>query len=337
MNTQTGKRKHTIEEVRQLAESVGYELISTAYKNVHTPIEVRCPIHGSRFVRYTSMLKGSGCKACSDRKRGDNQRLTTKELERRIREYGYEPVDLKSYKDGNSKITVECKVHGFFITTFGVLRSGSGCPKCGIEKNRKSKSTPFSRALEIITNSGYSYDSGEYENQNSKINLVCPIHGIFESSIDSLVAGHGCQKCGHERQGKAISGENNNNWNGGITPLNIRLRQAILPWTHSCLKAKGYRSELSGKRDNLEVHHLTPFKDILTETLNELNLNTNKYSYEYTDKEIQQITDLFIKKHKSVDYLVLTKEEHRNFHLYCGGNHKPTTMKQFKEYAKTVI
>ena len=47
----------------------------------------------------------------------------------------------------------------------------------------------------------YDYSKTEYVNIDTKITVICPIHGEFQVRPDHFFEGHGCPKCGSERGG----------------------------------------------------------------------------------------------------------------------------------------
>lgn len=71
--------------------------------------------------------------------------------------------------------------------------------------------------------------------------------------------------------------------------------------------------EFCGSEDNLEVHHLKMFKDILSESLHELKLDykdTNKY----TKSELSLIVNIILGKHLGIEYYTLCKICHKSLH-----------------------
>lgn len=66
---------------------------------------------------------------------------------------------------------------------------------------------------------------------------------------------------------KRMSGENNNRWNGGITPLlkTIRELPEMSEWRNKVMTRDNYRDCFTGSKGsgNLEAHHIIPFSTIL--------------------------------------------------------------------------
>lgn len=49
---------------------------------------------------------------------------------------------------------------------------------------------------------GDKYEYGEYLGYNTKMRIICPIHGEFEQTPHCHINGHGCRKCFDDRRGK---------------------------------------------------------------------------------------------------------------------------------------
>lgn len=50
----------------------------------------------------------------------------------------------------------------------------------------------------------YGCELVDYQTATTPIKMVCPIHGVFEQRPISLLEGHGCQKCGAEKNRRII-------------------------------------------------------------------------------------------------------------------------------------
>lgn len=116
--------------------------------------------------------------------------------------YNLDDVEYTSMKD---YVFPSCKKHGKFkirAFDFAYLR---GCPHCGRDNKVK---TPFKRkrmnmtfdefktTAEQIHGHKYEYDESSFVNLKTKMNIICPIHGVFQQSPHSHLNGHGCNQCG---------------------------------------------------------------------------------------------------------------------------------------------
>ena len=101
--------------------------------------------------------------------------------------------------NGATKVTIICPEHGEFEQTpTGHIR-GQGCRKCS-DSNRTGLKlrVPFSEfvAKATITHkSKYTYLKSTYAGTDSKLSIICPIHGEFLQVGYSHLKGHGCTKC----------------------------------------------------------------------------------------------------------------------------------------------
>jgi very-short-patch-repair endonuclease len=109
--------------------------------------------------------------------------------------YDYSLVD---YKDSKTKVVIICPIHGEFSQRPDHHISTGGCKQCGVD-TRKSKRCLGLDAFIInsnkVHNSYYDYSLVKYVNNNIKIKIICPKHGIFEQQPKSHLKGHGCNLC----------------------------------------------------------------------------------------------------------------------------------------------
>jgi hypothetical protein len=111
-------------------------------------------------------------------------------------------LSLVNYTGINNKITLICKIHGPWSRMAQKEFLGSGCPRCNLSnigKNRsynrlKTKDEFITQAKEKHGNI-YDYSLVNYINTDTKIDIICPSHGLFRQ----LPWGHlkyGCRACG---------------------------------------------------------------------------------------------------------------------------------------------
>ena len=103
------------------------------------------------------------------------------------------------YTGIDNPIVITCPEHGDFLQTpYAHFSRGSICPKCAATNRanlkRKSKENFIDEAIKVHNNK-YDYSKVNYKNTNTKVNIVCPEHGIFEQQPADHLRGHGCSKC----------------------------------------------------------------------------------------------------------------------------------------------
>lgn len=99
------------------------------YKNIHTKVTIRCPVHGQFLQKPLNHLRGLGCHKCWKAR----QFLTTEQFIQRAKNihglhYDYSLVE---YIDSHKKVKIICPLHGAFLQTPNAHTSGrQGCKKC---------------------------------------------------------------------------------------------------------------------------------------------------------------------------------------------------------------
>tara|TARA_Y100001968_G_C19353564_1_gene715983 strand:- start:110 stop:1321 length:1212 start_codon:yes stop_codon:yes gene_type:complete len=136
-----------------------------------------------------------------------SKRLTREEVIKKFKDkhgdkYDYSKFVYKSYDD---KGIVICPIHGEWTPTAG-NHFKHGCPKCGFIKTAEKKKPKLDILIEKLKNvHGDRYDFSRivYKGAHSNVDLVCKIHGAFQTTPSSLLQGSGCYKCGKLKSGKA--------------------------------------------------------------------------------------------------------------------------------------
>jgi len=103
--------------------------------------------------------------------------------------YDYSLVD---YKNNCTKVKIICPIHGIFEQIPSSHLCKVGCPKCS-GKNKTNEELILE--LKNVQGDRYDYSLVDYINQNTKIKIICRIHGIFEQHFYSHRKGNGCPYC----------------------------------------------------------------------------------------------------------------------------------------------
>lgn len=136
------------------------------------------------------------------------QSYTQEEIIERIRSifgerYSYEKVEYKAMK---IPITLVCHEkdadgveHGEFSMRPDNIFSGKqGCPKCYDDRRSRLQRKPvevFIEEAKKVHGGLYEYHKVEYVNTNSKVCIVCKIHGDFWQTPSNHLKGKGCPYC----------------------------------------------------------------------------------------------------------------------------------------------
>lgn len=103
----------------------------------------------------------------------------------------------EAYAGDAVKIDIECPLHGVFRQIPSSHLQGNGCKLCAIETRKKLFSKTFNQFVidsDRKHNNKYKY-VGEYNGALKKIDIECPLHGIFQQTPDKHIQGNGCPKC----------------------------------------------------------------------------------------------------------------------------------------------
>ena len=118
------------------------------------------------------------------------ERFITKAKEKHGDKYDYSKVE---YVDAHTKVCIICPIHGEFWQTPNSHLNGCGCPKCG--GNKTLTSEEFIEKAKQIHGEKYDYSKVEYVNANTKVCVICPIHGEFWIAPHNHLRERGCPIC----------------------------------------------------------------------------------------------------------------------------------------------
>jgi hypothetical protein len=176
-----------------LVEDVGYKV----------PVTIVCKVHGPFIQRKDVHSRGGGCKKCL---------FENMPLKRTISDFVEEALSIHNNKYDYSlvtsakttdKIDIICQSHGVFSQTVAHHLVSRGCPECSFDEQRLSQEDFITKSSEIHENK---YDYSEVvltKGFKQKVNITCPIHGVFSQDAGTHMSGKGCRKCGSEKGLKA--------------------------------------------------------------------------------------------------------------------------------------
>lgn len=213
-----------------------YDYSQVIYTKAKLPVVIKCIEHDKEFsITPNEHLNGAGCSICGYKNRIDKLKRTrainySKRFFEKIKtfenRYDYSRVpEIHSSKD---RIKIICPIHGIFKQKSLKHYSGNGCKKCAGRRNVEK----FLNDCRKMHGDKYDY-SYETNFSQSKIIVVCPIHGNFTICPSKHKNGQGCKKCGLN------TSKVENEW---LDCLNISIEQRgiVLKTKNSWIKADGY-------------------------------------------------------------------------------------------------
>lgn len=196
--------KEFISEAKKIF-GTNYDYSKVVYKTSMDKVTIICPEHGEFLKAPQKHLKGQGCRICKGYIKLDQQ-----SFERRAKEtHGVNYIYTKSVVKGkNDKVVIICKLHGEFRQLPRNHMGGQGCPKCGQLSRGASQRYSLKQFLDSVKNvhgTKYDYSKVKYFNSQTKVEIICPIHGSFMMKANSHAIGQGCPVCGRIEANKNIA------------------------------------------------------------------------------------------------------------------------------------
>ena len=177
------------------------------YKNYQQKIPIIChekgihdKEHGVFYQSYANhIFKRHGCPIC-----GGSKLKTTEEFKNEAFKIWGDTyiLDKCEYKNSKEKVIITCRKHGDFkITPSDFLSKKNGCPECKFDKLRKTNDDFVKESEKIFGKGTIIYDEVKYVNNQTKVALICPIHGKFWKSPNLHLSQHqGCPICAFENK-----------------------------------------------------------------------------------------------------------------------------------------
>jgi len=196
-STCSGKKKKTIEEVKQYVEEFGYKCLSEKYVNKDTKLKIECDKGHQRWVTWASIKYGNRCTICSG-----NEKRTIEEIKQYVEELGYKCLSTV-YENAYGKLKIECDQGHLFYTKWNRIQRKHGCPICA-----RVKKKTIEEVKQYIEEFGYICLSDSYKNAHTKLDLICPKGHNCRIAWSTFNRGVRCRICSIEK----VSGENNYRW-----------------------------------------------------------------------------------------------------------------------------
>ena len=205
-NRANKKRLTTNEFIKRAVKIHGdkYDYSKVEYKGMFIAVTITCPIHGDFSQTPQNHLAGKGCFMCGLKRNATKRKsvfIKDNLIEEAEKIHGKKYIYTKTNLNGKRQpFTVTCPIHGDFQKDYyHFIKRKQGCPKCGClsrwDTRDKITKEQFILNANKVHNNKYSYNSSNYVNLQTKLNIICPIHGTFLQSPQKHLQGQGCPIC----------------------------------------------------------------------------------------------------------------------------------------------
>lgn len=321
---------------------------------VHDPLRYRCNEHPNKKLRpilYHNLLKGKGCRACSQVSK-DTERIEQfyPIAKQAFTDQGLILVDTE-YVNAKFPMRYTCPKHPeeLLYKSYDGIKS-SGCPLCGNEAQGDRQRPSQDSIAEACYAQGFILLEGQiYKNAHQTLAFQCLKHPKvpYTSTVDTILSGRGgCIRCKGEKisekqirnfaegRQKIRRREENPTWKGGTTQLNYHLRQRETAWKRKWLKAHDYTCVASGERGGqLHVHHTEPFHLLRDQTPKNLKLPLLERVSDYSSEQMDAIEREYNRLLNGVEGFPLKPEIHKQFHQEYGHS---TTKAHFIQFIERI-
>ncbi len=172
-----------------------YDYSKTQYILSKEKVIIICSEHGEFEQVANSHLLGHGCQKCVGKSQLIKEDFIKKSNIIHNNKYDYSKV---VYENSKQQIIIICPEHGEFEQVAKNHISGNGCKKCAYENNNnltKKSNDVFIEQSNKIHNNKYNYSLTNYKSNKIKVDIICPIHGVFKQNPWHHINGCGCIKC----------------------------------------------------------------------------------------------------------------------------------------------
>jgi hypothetical protein len=192
-----------------LVHQNAYDYSLVEYKGNKIKVKIICPIHGVFEQIPSNHMCGKGCRYCFSKIRFIKEEFIAKANIVHNKIYDY---SLVQYNNTKKRVKIICPIHGVFSQTPGKHLTGRGCSDCGVivSKNAISKivkiaAEKFIFKSKLIHKNKYDYSLVNYINANTKVSIICPVHGLFVQEPNHHLSGCGCRGCNKSKGENLIS------------------------------------------------------------------------------------------------------------------------------------
>ncbi len=195
---QINSKKHFIECATKLYENL-YNYDNINYINDRSLIQIYCNKHKEYFSvharNHIDKTKQQKCRKCTLEKFTENNKNIFINNCKKLYGERYDFTNI-NYIDLHTEIIVKCNLHNMFFKIIPtVLYKYTGCTKCKEEMHINKWKNLFILRAQKIHGNIYDYSLVKYVNADKKVEIICPIHGLFWQKPNNHIHRLGCPKC----------------------------------------------------------------------------------------------------------------------------------------------
>lgn len=333
-------KKFTIEDVQAYLNehdtNHGCTLLSNEYINSKEKLKFKCNVCGKTFERTFADVRRNekySCRVCSQ-----GRTLGIENVQKYLQEHDVaHECELIStqYVNNRTPLRFKCLLCGNeFERTMTQVRENQRY--CCFSCMKKSQGGRNKLTLDVIKERISKLDleqdcellSTEYVNACTPLTFKCNCCGnTFLRKWETMQQKRAfkCFACAHGYDADGTS---------DIYRQNINyFRHKVRPWRDQYL-AQHPMCDITGRTDDLEVHHLINFQTILNMASEETGIPLIYSPKDYVSHgyDIETLAKKVIELHESVPAVVLTRDVHQQFHKTFGyKNNTPEQYQTFKE------
>ena len=176
--------------------NLDYDYSDVIYVNARTDVTIICNIHlrgegePTRFnIKPNVFLNGgTGCWECKNL--GRHLKFIKKAKKVHGNRYNYTKTQ---YRNSFDKVLIHCSKHGDFEQSPKNHLSGQGCNFCS--NTSKLSTKEFIKRAKKLHGNLYDYSRVKYVNSNSKVIIICKVHGEYQQLARNHLSERGCPQC----------------------------------------------------------------------------------------------------------------------------------------------
>jgi len=184
--------KYNVDLLKSICSGFNISVQIENYKNVNRndKIEYSCNTCRNNYKKnFRSLYDSSNkCAYCFNKSKYSEWLEKSKKFHEDV--YDYSKV---IFNNLSTKVVIICKIHGEFKQTPS-NHTRYGCSKCGGNYNYTTEE--WIEKANGVHGNKYDYSKVEYINTNTKVVIICKVHGEFEQTPGNhLNLEQGCSKC----------------------------------------------------------------------------------------------------------------------------------------------